>query len=307
MPSGYVVVDSRTVRGPDARAHDVLEAIEALPWRAQLCPFMRHEYSIRGKGPAWAWDVVSTMLQAKNPDSFRAYFRGYPSANRYWDAPDGRRYWGGGREIDRGEADDLGHRRVDEGGRPAKDWQGPRHAPNGIGLYEQDSKNRWWPTPAALEAGFLPCAACARPRKALIVAVPSDPAAVLALITAAQEDSMRRLGRRLDRDELGLALRQFPEEGGPVSRISPLAREPAPASAAAPASARSTLSPEIQGVIVRLLDMREAEAPLGHAGYRGPFTQKVIARIAGVPVKTVTAMAIERDGRRSTDEPSGRA
>jgi hypothetical protein len=46
------------------------------------------------------------------------------------------------------------------------------------------------------------------------------------------------------------------------------------------------------------LDLREAEAPLGDTGYRGPFTQEVIASIAGVPMKAVTGMALERDRRR---------
>jgi len=77
---------------------------------------MRHEYSIWGQGPAWAWNVLSSMLLASNPDSFRAYFRGYQSANRYWDAPapDGLRYWRGRFEIDRG--------RPDGGGRPKPRW-----------------------------------------------------------------------------------------------------------------------------------------------------------------------------------------
>ena len=48
-----------------------------------------------GKGPEWAWNVLGSMLLARNQDSFGAYFRGYQSANRYWDAPDGRRYWRG--------------------------------------------------------------------------------------------------------------------------------------------------------------------------------------------------------------------
>jgi hypothetical protein len=61
-------------------------------------------------------------------------------------------------------------------------------------------------------------------------------------------------------------------------------------------------SPEIQRVIERLLNLREAEAPLGDTGYRGPFTQKVIAKIAGVPARTVTAMAIERNRRRIKGE-----
>ena len=93
MPSEYVIVGPRTVRGPEGRDHDVLEAIEELPWTPQLCPLMRHEYTIWKKGPEWAWNVLSAMLLARNQASFRAYFRGYQTANRYWDAPDGRRYW----------------------------------------------------------------------------------------------------------------------------------------------------------------------------------------------------------------------
>jgi hypothetical protein len=62
------------------------------------------------------------------------------------------------------------------------------------------------------------------------------------------------------------------------------------------------ISDEIKGVIERLLDLREAEGPLGHTGYRGPFTQKAIAIIAGVPVQTVTRMAVERDRRREAGE-----
>ena len=40
----------------------------------------------------------------------------------------------------------------------------------------------------------------------------------------------------------------------------------------------SALSDEIKGVIERLLDLREAEAPLGDTGYLGPFSQKVMAQ-----------------------------
>src|SRR4051794_2650710 len=99
MPIGYDIVDARTVRGPDGREYDVVDAIEALSWRPQLCPLMPHEYSIWKKGPEgadwpeWAWNVLSSMLLVRNPDSFKAYFRGYQSATPYWDAPDGRRYW----------------------------------------------------------------------------------------------------------------------------------------------------------------------------------------------------------------------
>lgn len=137
---------------------------------------MRHEYTIWKKGPEWAWNVLSSMLLGSNPDSFRAYFRGYPSANRYWDAPDGLRYWRGRFEIDRGKADDSGLRRVGSGAKPATSWAGPPHAPDGSGLYEQDERGGWWPTEAALEAGYQPCRSCELTnKKAALVATPQDP------------------------------------------------------------------------------------------------------------------------------------
>ena len=203
MPSGFVLVDARTVRTPDGQTHDVLEAIEALPWTAQLCPLMRHEYTIWKKGPTWAWNVLSSMLSASNPDSFRAYFRGYRSANRYWDAPDGLRYWRGGFEIDRGQPDDSGLRRVDAGAKRAMAWAGPPWAPDSSGLSEQDEKGRWWPTEAALEAGYQPCRYCEMTnRKARIVATPKDPVGAAALIATAARRDRPDHGRYLTRDEL---------------------------------------------------------------------------------------------------------
>src|SRR4051794_28667558 len=94
MGTGYAFVDPGTATGPDGHKIDVLDAINALTWTPQLCPLMRHEYSIRGKGADWAWYAVAAMLVKANPHTFRAYFRGYPG-NRYWDAPDGMRYWRG--------------------------------------------------------------------------------------------------------------------------------------------------------------------------------------------------------------------
>ena len=147
------------------------------------------------------------MLLARNPDSFRAYFRGYQSANRYWDAPDGLRYWRGSKfEIDRGQPDDAGLRRVAEGAKAAKDWDGPPFAPDGIGLYEQDEKGRWWPTEAALASGYQPCPSCELTnRKPAIVATPEDPHRVAAFIATAEKHSRTERGRPLTRDELAAA------------------------------------------------------------------------------------------------------
>ena len=78
MPPGYVIVDHRTVRGPDGRTHDVLDAITELTWTPQLCPLMRHEYAIQQKNPGWAWNVLGSMLlwltyrlEPRSPESSR--------------------------------------------------------------------------------------------------------------------------------------------------------------------------------------------------------------------------------------------
>ena len=89
----FEIVNSRTVRDQEGRDHDVLESIDALPWVSQLCPQMPHDYAHKLKSDPLAYAVVERMLKASNPDSYRAYFRGYQSPNRYREAPDGRRYW----------------------------------------------------------------------------------------------------------------------------------------------------------------------------------------------------------------------
>jgi hypothetical protein len=157
----FEIVDRRTVRDADGGEHDVLEAIEALPWVTQLCPLMPHDYAHRDKADPLAYAVVERMLKADNPDSYRAYFRGYPTANRYWEAADGRRYWLTMFMINRCWPDSVEPlRRVDEGAKPIEDWDGPPWAPNGIGLYQRNAAGRWLPTEAALERGFRPCKAC---------------------------------------------------------------------------------------------------------------------------------------------------
>lgn len=157
----FEYVDGRTVRASDGAFVDVLDAIDALPWVQQLCPFMRHEYAITNKSPAWAWYALEAMIRL-HPDSYRAYFRGYPYPNRYWEAPDGLRYWRGRFEIDRATPDSVEPpRRVDQGAKPIKDWAGPPHAPVGYGhLYVQDVNGRWW---ARFEGtDYEPCRACSR-------------------------------------------------------------------------------------------------------------------------------------------------
>ena len=156
----FEYVDERTLRGDDGSSHDVLDAIGGLPWVRQLCPFMPHEYAILGKSPEQAWYVVEAMIRL-SPHAYRAFFRGYQAANRYWEAPDGRRYWRGRFEIDRWDASDAeGLRRRDEGAHAIKDWDGPPWAPNETGYYVQGSDGRWWPSARFFAEGYEPCRAC---------------------------------------------------------------------------------------------------------------------------------------------------
>jgi hypothetical protein len=165
----FEIVDEHTLVDADGTRHDVLEAIAGLPWVKQLCPLMPHEYAHQSKADLLAYAVVEHMLKAANPDTYRAYFRGYQSPNRYWDAPDGQRYWLTKMMINRCWPDSVEPLRlVSEGAKPAPTWDGPPWAPDGIGIYEPDGKGRWWPTEAALADGFQPCRACRR--------APGDPA-----------------------------------------------------------------------------------------------------------------------------------
>lgn len=157
----YEFVDARTLRASDGSLVDVFDAIDALPWVQQLCPFMRHEYAITSKSPPWAWYALEAMIRL-HPDSYKAYFRGYPYPNRYWEGPDGLRYWRGKFEIDRATPDSVEPpRRVDGGAKPIKGWDGPPWAPDGIGLYVRDSKGKWWPRFVGTE--LEPCRACRKP------------------------------------------------------------------------------------------------------------------------------------------------
>jgi hypothetical protein len=167
---GLVIVDARTVRNGDGLAYDVLAAIDALSWHEQLCPVMAHEYAIRSNSPTWAWDVVARMLKADNPESFQAYFRGYQSPSRYWDAPDGKRYWRSRIELDRCAPEDSDVRRTGPGVGPAVDWDTAPWAPEHDPRYELDSKGQWWPTEEALRDGYQPCRACQQTSKKGVIA-----------------------------------------------------------------------------------------------------------------------------------------
>ena len=127
----FELTDSRRVPAGDGTEVDILEAIGALPWVTQLCPLMPHQYAVLRKSPEWAWLALDATIR-QCPDSYRAYFRGYRTPNRYWEAPDGLRYWRTRFELNRCTLDSVEPpRRVDKGATPIHDWDGPPHAPNG--------------------------------------------------------------------------------------------------------------------------------------------------------------------------------
>ena len=141
---------------------DILNAIAALPWVDQLCPLMRHQYAVRRRSPLSAWEALDAMIR-DSPDSYLAYFRGYQRPNRYWDGPDGLRYWRTRFELNRCTPDSVEPPpRVDEGAQPIPDWVGPPHAPNCSNLYERDAGGRWLPGRRFFDAGYGPCRGCQR-------------------------------------------------------------------------------------------------------------------------------------------------
>ena len=144
---------------PGVAAHtDILEAIRVLSWVDQLCPLMRHQYAVLRKSPAWAWYALDVMIR-DSPNSYLAYFRGYQRPNRYWDGPDGLRYWRTRFELNRCTPDSVEPpRRVDGGAEPILGWDGPPWAPNGIGLYVQEPDGRW--SPRFADTDYEPCRGC---------------------------------------------------------------------------------------------------------------------------------------------------
>ena len=138
----------------------ILDAIRVLPWVGQLCPLMPHQYAVLRKSPLWGWCGLDAMIR-DSPDSYIAYFRGYQRPNRYWDGPDGLRYWRTRFELNRCTPDSVEPpRRVDEGARPIPNWDGPPWAPSGIGLYVQEADGEWWPRFDSTD--HAPCCACRR-------------------------------------------------------------------------------------------------------------------------------------------------
>ena len=105
------------------------------------------------------------------PDGARLLAR-VPDPNRYWHGPGGFRYWtSAGIFPDRGDTilnptdapDDT--RPLADGGQPIRDWGGCPWEPKGSHVYEWVQVERryaWWPSAAALAAGYKPCRACLR-------------------------------------------------------------------------------------------------------------------------------------------------
>jgi hypothetical protein len=147
----------------------VTDAIARLRWQPMLCPTMPHSYVVS----TWssldrsAFDAILEMIR-HSPDTVSAYWRGYQWPTRYWHGPNGFRYWTtpgfepGSVVLNR--TDDIDDTRpVDRGGQPAPDWGGCPWEPQGSHVYERvESLDGWWPTAAAVAAGYPPCRACQR-------------------------------------------------------------------------------------------------------------------------------------------------
>jgi hypothetical protein len=135
----------------------------------------RPQFEYVGKRtPERAWRIVEAMIKL-SPHHYKAFFQGYKAANRYWEAPDGKRYWGSFFELDRWDAADRhGLRRKDEGGHAVKDWDGPRWAPNGAGYYHPGPKGKWWPSPKFFAGGYEACLACGKPPQDILALVGAD-------------------------------------------------------------------------------------------------------------------------------------
>lgn len=158
---------------PDGSALRIADAIDRLEWQAMLCPTMPHAYVVS----TWrsldrsAFDAILEMIR-HSPDTVLAYWRSYQRPTRYWHGPNGFRYWttpgyeAGSIVLNR--TDDIDDTRpVDRGGEPIRDWVGCPWEPQGPSprIYERvESLDGWWPTGAAISAGYESCRACRRRR-----------------------------------------------------------------------------------------------------------------------------------------------
>jgi hypothetical protein len=161
---GYEYVDEQTVRSSDGQEHVISLAVRELPWVRQLCPFMPHEYVHVKNAPKVAWQALDAMI-ARSPKTYKAFFRGYPTPNRYWDGPDGLRYWRTGMMLNRCDPVSAEIDKVADGAKAAAEWDGPPWAPNGsasTGMYVADG-TKWWPGPRFFADGLRPCRACLKP------------------------------------------------------------------------------------------------------------------------------------------------
>lgn len=163
--------DRETVRLPDGELLRVADAIARLPWTPMLCPTMPHQYVVSSWREIRPTDFAAILAMIReSPDTRLAYWRGYQWPTRYWHGPDGFRYWTNSAsnpaDTILNRTDDVDDTRpVDEGGQPIRDWGGCPWEPQSSHVYERvriEGRWGWWPSIAALAAGYQPCRACQR-------------------------------------------------------------------------------------------------------------------------------------------------
>lgn len=166
---GVTYRDRHSALLPDGSILALTDAIARLAWQPMLCPTMPHAYVVS----TWssldrsAFDAILAVIR-DSPDTVLAYWRGYQWPTRYWHGPNGFRYWTtpgyepGSIVLNR--TDDIDDTRpVALGGEPIRDWVGCPWEPQGFHVYERvESLDGWWPTAAALVAGYRPCRSCQR-------------------------------------------------------------------------------------------------------------------------------------------------
>lgn len=157
-PAGFGVIDEQ------GRSHEFAALAAALPWRqTELAPheprMPAHEYVVVNKLADELREVARLLkfVLDKHPASYRGYFRGYRTANRYLEPGDELRYWeswlrrrggGGVSFLNRTRLDaSEPPRRVDEGAKPipAVEWgAGQPYWPQGSGYGQWKKEGGEW-------------------------------------------------------------------------------------------------------------------------------------------------------------------
>ena len=159
----FKYVDERTLRGADGTLHDVLGAIDELPWTRQWCPFMPHEYAILRRSPEQAWYLLEAMI-ALSPSaigrSSAAISQPTGTGKLLMEdaigAPDSRST--AGMPLTRPISDAETKART-----PSRTGTVRTGRPTVPATTFTPLDGKWWPSPKFFAEGYDPCRACRKP------------------------------------------------------------------------------------------------------------------------------------------------